>query len=173
MRIAHFPLDFRPRNEGRHRVHHQHIDGAAAHQHLGDFQRLFAGVGLGDQQVVGFHPQLAGVLDIEGVLGVDEGGDSSLLLRLGGDMQGQGGFPGGFRAEDLDDPAARYAADSQGDVQAQRTGGDRLHAGQYGVFAQAHDAAFAELLLDLPHGQVYGPGTIILRHKVNLQSGYG
>ena len=54
-----------------------HVDGAAADQHLDDLQRLLAGVRLGDQQLLGANPDPARVLGVEGVLGVDEGGDPS------------------------------------------------------------------------------------------------
>src|SRR5690606_25000722 len=50
--VAHFALDLGARGERRHRVDHHHVDRVGAHQHVGDFQRLLAGVGLADQQVV-------------------------------------------------------------------------------------------------------------------------
>jgi hypothetical protein len=59
--IAHFALDFGPRHQGGHRVDHHHIDGPAAHQHVGNFQGLFAGIRLGNQQFVAVDTQLAGV----------------------------------------------------------------------------------------------------------------
>ena len=50
--VAHLALDLRARHQGRHRVDHQvHVDGAAAHQHLGDLQGLLAVVRLRHQQV--------------------------------------------------------------------------------------------------------------------------
>jgi hypothetical protein len=55
---------------------------AGAHQRVGDFQRLLAGVGLGNQQVLEIDAELAGVNGVERVLGVDEGADAAALLRL-------------------------------------------------------------------------------------------
>ena len=45
-----------------------------------DFERLLAGVGLRDQQVVDIDAELAGIDRIERVFGVDEGADAALLL---------------------------------------------------------------------------------------------
>ena len=88
--IAHVPFDLRLGDQGRHRVDYQHVDGAAAHQRLGDFQGLFAGIGLGDEQIVGSDAELPGVADVEGVLGIDESGDPAQFLGFGDDMQRQG-----------------------------------------------------------------------------------
>ena len=48
-----------------------------AHEHVGDLERLLAGVGLGDEELVDVHPELAGVGRVERVLGVDERGDAA------------------------------------------------------------------------------------------------
>ena len=50
---------------------------AGAHQHVGDLERLLAGVRLGDQQLVDVHAEVAGVRGVERVLGVDERGDAA------------------------------------------------------------------------------------------------
>ena len=57
-------------------------------------------------------------------------------------------LPRGLRAVDLDDPAARQAADAERDVERDRAGGDDLDR-RAGLVAEAHDRALAELLLDL------------------------
>src|SRR5690606_787477 len=49
--VAHLALDLGLGRERGHRVDHHHVDRVRAHQHVGDLQRLLAGVGLGDQQV--------------------------------------------------------------------------------------------------------------------------
>ena len=77
VRVAHLALDLGPGHERRDRVHHDHVHRVAADQHLGDLQRLLARVRLRDQEVVHVDPQLARVLDVERVLGVDEGRDAS------------------------------------------------------------------------------------------------
>ena len=55
---------------------------ARAHQHVGDLERLLAGVGLRDQQLADVDAELAGVDGVERVLGVDEGGGAAGLLHL-------------------------------------------------------------------------------------------
>jgi len=47
------------------------------------------------------------------VLGVDERGDAAGFLRLRDGLEREGGFAGRFRPEDLDDAAARDAADAE------------------------------------------------------------
>ena len=82
VRVAHLALDLGLGDERGDRVDDDHIDRVGAHEHLGDFQRLFAGVRLRDQQVVDVDAELAGVLGVECVLGVDEGRDAAGLLGL-------------------------------------------------------------------------------------------
>ena len=69
------------------RVDDDDVDGARAHERVGDLERLLAGVGLRDQQVLDLDAELLGVARVERVLGVDEGADAALLLGLGDDVQ--------------------------------------------------------------------------------------
>ncbi len=92
--IPHFAFDLGSRHQRRHRIDDQHIDGTAADQHVGNLQRLFAGVRLGNQQVVAIDAQFPGIYGVQGVLGIDKGGDAALPLGLGHGMQGQRGFAG-------------------------------------------------------------------------------
>ena len=62
-------------DEGGDGVDDDHVDGARADQRIGDFKRLLAGVGLRNEQVVEVHAEFVGVVGIERVLGVDEGGE--------------------------------------------------------------------------------------------------
>jgi len=78
------------------------------------------------------------------VLGVDEGADPAQSLGLGDDVVDQGGLAGGLGAEDLDDPAARDAADAERQVECEGTGRDRVDLD--GAFvAESHQGALAEL----------------------------
>ncbi len=124
MRIAHFALDLGAGNECCNRIDNENIYGTTAHQDLGNFQGLFSGVRLGDQQVICVDPQFLGVVNVESMLGVDKSGYSACLLSLCSDMQGQGRFARGFRPINLDDSAARNATDSKGNIQAECSGRD-------------------------------------------------
>ena len=81
--VAHLAVDLGPRRQRRHRIDDEHVDGAGAHQRVGDLERLLAGVRLRDEQILEIHPELPRVDRIERVLGIDEGADAALLLRLG------------------------------------------------------------------------------------------
>ena len=153
MRVAHLAFDLGPRRERGDRVDHQHVERARADQHVGDFERLLTGVGLRDEQLVGVHADGRGIDRIHRVLGVDVGARAAVALRLGHDVHGERGLTGGLRAEDLDDAAARQAADTQRQVERQRACGDRLD-GHVGLVAHAHDRALTELLLDLTECRV-------------------
>ena len=63
-------------------------------------------------------PELLRVLRVEGVLGVDERRHTAGLLGLGDHLQREGGLAGRLRSVDLDDAAARHAADAEGIVDA-------------------------------------------------------
>ena len=155
MGVTHVALDLRPGSQRGHRVHHHHVDGAGADQSLTDLQSLFAGVGLGDEHGVDIHAQSPGVAGVQGVLGVDESHLAPPLLGLRQDVEGQRGLTGGLGAVDLDDAALGDAADTQGDVQRQRTGGDGLHHDAR-VLPQTHDGALAVGPLDLGHAGLDG-----------------
>ena len=157
--VAHVPFDFRAGHQGGHRVHHHHVHRVGAHQDLGDLQGLFTGIGLGDEQVLGPDPQLAGIDHVQGVLGVYEGRHPALELGLGDDVQGQGGLAGGLRPEDLDDPAPGDAADPQGQVQGEAAAGDHRHV-RLLIGPQAHDGALAILFFDVTQGLIQGLGLI-------------
>ena len=76
--VAHLALDLGAWHERRHRVDHDEVERARAHEHVGDLERLLAGVGLGDQELVDVHAELARVRRVERVLGVDERGDPAV-----------------------------------------------------------------------------------------------
>ena len=148
-RIAHVALDLGARRERGHRVDHDQIDRAGTDQRIADFQGLLTGVGLGDEQFGQAHAQLGGVLHVECVFGIDEGAGATQLLHLGNDLQCEGGLAGRLRPVDLDDAAARQAANAQRDVQPQRTGGDHFDVRGNFAVGHAHDRTLAELLFDL------------------------
>ena len=124
MRVAHFAFDLRARDQRRHRVDDDDVDGVGADQHLGDLQSLLAGIGLRHQQLVDIDPELAGVADVQGVLRVDERRDAACALRVRDHVQAEGGLAARLRPVDLADPPPRHAADSGRRIQIQRTGGD-------------------------------------------------
>ena len=160
LRLAHLAFELRARHQGRNRVDDQHIDGAAAHQGLGDFQGLLAVVRLGDEQLFGLDAEAAGVADIEGVLGIDEGADAAGFLCLRDHLQGQRRLARRLGAVDLDHAPARESAHAQGQVEAERSGGDHGDVAHVRLLAEFHDGALAELLLDLADGQVERPHAV-------------
>jgi len=165
--VAHLALDLGLGGQGCHRVHHDHVNRAGTHQHVGNLQGLLASVGLGNEELGDVHPQLLGVLGVEGVLGVDEGAGAALLLGLGHHLQGERGLAGGFRAVDLHHPPLGQAAHAQGHVQAQGAGGDDLQVLDDAAVAHLHDGALAELLLDLGQGRAEGLALVVF-HVVIL-----
>ena len=58
--VAHLALDLGARHERRHRVDDDEVERARAHEHVGDLERLLAGVGLGDEQLVDVHARARG-----------------------------------------------------------------------------------------------------------------
>ena len=175
--VAHLALDLglgRERGDG---VDGDDVEGAAAHQHLGDLERLLAVVRLRDQQVVDVDADGLGVDGVHGVLGVDERRLAAELLRLGDEVVDHGRLARGLRTEDLDDAAARDAADAEGDVERQRAGGHELHVVADRVVAETHDAALAELAVDLGDGGlegfvfVQGSAPLLLRTRESLLGG--
>ena len=105
------------------------------------------------------------------MFGVDERRHAAELLRLGDDLQRQRRLARRLRPEDLDDAAARHAADAEGVVEADGRRSRSTAIGGDGVLlAQAHDRALAELLLDLADGHLDGLeafAVVLWRHSVS------
>ncbi len=155
--VAHVALNLRLRHERRDGVDHHDVHSPRPHEHVGNLQGLLAVVGLRHQQLFHLHAQLAGVVDVEGVLGVDEGRHAAELLRLGDGVQGERGLARALRTVHLDDAPPGKAADAQGDVQRDRARPDDLQVG-LGLLrsVEAHDRALAVLLLDPDQRQLKG-----------------
>ena len=147
-RVAHLALDLGLRRERRDRVDRDDVERAGADEELGDLERLLARVGLRDEEVVDVDADPLRVRRVHRVLGVDEGADAAAPLRLGDHVVDERRLAGGLRAEDLDDAAARQAADPEREIErerARRDGADR----DRGAVVHLHDRALAELPLDL------------------------
>ena len=115
--VAHVALDlgaWRERGDG---VDHHHVDRARAHQHVADLERLLAGVGLGDQQLVDVDADRMGVDRVHRVLGVDVGAHATVALGLGHDVHGERRLTRRLRAVDLGDAATGQTADAEGEVE--------------------------------------------------------
>ncbi len=134
-----------------------------ADEHLGDLERLLAVVGLGDEQVVGVDAELLRVLGVERVLGVDEGREAPGLLGLGDDLERERRLARGLGPEDLDDAAARDAADAERGVHGERAGRDHRDR-HVGLVSQPHDRALAELPLDLRQRRFDGAPLLVGFH---------
>ena len=117
MAVAHFPLNFGARHKSRHRVDDDHVNRAGAHKRLGNFQRLLAGVRLGNQQGIHIHAKGAGVDGVKRVFHVDKRGVAAVFLPLRNTVEGKRGFSGAFRPVNLGDTAARKAADAKRQIQ--------------------------------------------------------
>ena len=148
MVVAHFAFQLGLRHQGGDTVDDQHVDGPGADQGVGDFQRLFAAIGLRNQQVFGIDAQFFGVNRVERVFGIDKGAGAAQFLGLGHPMQGQGRLARAFRAVDLDHPAAWQAADAERDIKVDGTGREnfRLH---HFALTKTHNRALAESAFDL------------------------
>ena len=155
VRIADFAFEFLLGHQGGHGVDDDHVHGVGADQHFRDVHGLFAAARLADQEGFQLDAQLLGPTGVQGVLGVDEGRDAALALRLGHHVQGQRGLAAGFRSEDLDYPPAGNSLPAQGHVERQAAGGDAGDAAADSG-AQGHDGPLAKLLFDLGHRGLQG-----------------
>ena len=126
MGIAHVALDLGLGDQRSHGVDDDYRDGAGPNQHLADLQCIFAGIRLGDQQVVDVYADALRIDGVERVLGIDKGSLAALLLSFCDDVQRQRRLTGRFRSVDLDDPSLGYAAYAAGDVEADGSRGDRF-----------------------------------------------
>ena len=61
MGVAHLAVELGPWNESGNRVDDQHIDCSASDEHFGDLERLFAAIGLADQQIIDIDTEGLGI----------------------------------------------------------------------------------------------------------------
>ena len=115
--VAHLSLELHARGQRGDRVDRDHVDGAGAHEHVGDLQGLLAVVGLGDEQLVDVDADLLRVERVHRMLGVDERAHSAQLLRLGEHVVDQRGLARGLGAEHLDDAPPGHATDPEREVE--------------------------------------------------------
>ena len=87
------------------------------------------------------------------MFGVNISRDAAGLLGLRDDMQRQCRLAARLRPVDFNDAATRHAADADGGVETEAGGGDGRDVHDL-LFAESHDRAFAELLLDTGYCQV-------------------
>ena len=90
------------------------------------------------------------------MLGIDERAHAAEFLRFGEHVVDHRRLTRGLRAEHLDDPPARHAADPERQIQRQGSGRDRIAAHLRALVAHAHDRALAELALDLSERALKG-----------------
>ena len=85
--VAHFTFEFGLGGQGRHRVHHDQIHRAGAHEAVHNFKRLLTGVGLADQQVLQVDTQVLGVLNVKRMLGIHKCTLPANFLHFGDHLQ--------------------------------------------------------------------------------------
>src|SRR5258708_18426224 len=94
---------------------------------------------------------------MEGVPSAHEGRDPTLLLRVGDDVQGEGGLARRLGAVQLGDAAAWDPPHSEREVEQERARGDDEDLSTLcGLFAQFHDRALAIALDDVGDRRVEG-----------------
>src|SRR5207237_5792615 len=81
VRVAHLALDFLTRHQSRDGVDDDDVDGARAHERVGDLERLLTVVGLRDEEVVRADAARPRPGRVERVLRVDERGGAAGFLR--------------------------------------------------------------------------------------------
>ena len=152
--VPHLPFELGPRNQRRHGIDDDDVEGAAADQCVGDLEGFFAAVRLRDQQVLHVDPQLARKADVEGVLGVDECGDATLLLSLSYHVESAHRLAGRLGTVHLDDAPPGDTPDPESGVEREAARRDDVDVDDLG-FTQAHDGPLPELLFHLGQGLLH------------------
>ena len=155
VRVAHVAIELGLRDQGGDGVDDHEIDRAALDEDFGDVERLFAAVGLADEELFRVDAEVLRVVHVEGVLGVDERGGATLGLALGDGVEGERRLAAGLGAVDFDDAALWVAAATQGFVEGRAAGRDARDALGLAI-AETHHGALAELFFDVLKDGVYG-----------------
>ena len=110
---------------------------------------MLARIGLRDEHFVDIDAQTRGVRWIEGMFRVDECHNAAKRLRLGENLQCERRFTTGLRTVNLNNTAARNAANAECRIERQSARGNSGNLKVFGIVAELHDGALAEFLLDL------------------------
>ena len=88
--VADFSLDLGTRGQRGDGVDDDGIDGAGAHEHVNNLERLLARIGLGNEHLVDVDTEARGIHRVERMLGVDEGDHTAHRLGFGENLEGKG-----------------------------------------------------------------------------------
>ncbi len=119
MTVSHVPIDLSLGGESGNRVDDDHIHSTTAYEGFTDFKGLFATVRLTDPKLVNINSKLLRICGIQGMLSIDECGDSSGFLAFCDGMQGQGSLSAAFRSVNLYDTATGISSYPQSLVKQQ------------------------------------------------------
>ena len=86
------------------------------------------------------------------MLGVDEGAHAAGLLRLSNGVQGQRGLARRLGSVDFHHTAARQAADTEGEVESDRSRGN--NGDVFRFTTERHDGSLAKLFFDGGYGRL-------------------
>ena len=150
--IADLALDLGTRGQRGDGVDDDGVDGARAHEHVDDLERLLARIGLGNEDLIDVHADTRGIRGIERVLGIDKCHDAAHSLSLCQNLERKRCLAGGLGAVNLDDTAARHTADAQSGIEGQGARGNGLDLELGTTVAVPHDGTLTEFLLDLGLG---------------------
>ena len=139
MGVAHFPFQLGTGDQGGDGIDHDDIQGPASNECLGDLQGLLSRIRLRHQELGAVHPQPLRIREIERVFGIDESCGPSGLLGLGDHVQSQRCFPRRFRPIDFNNTAPWQPADPEGEIETERSCGDRRHIGRNLRRPELHD----------------------------------
>ena len=114
--VAHVAFNLLFGGKGSYGVDYKDVDGRRTDKLIGYFESLFAVVGLRNPKVGHVYAKLFGIETVEGVLGIDKGGNATSLLCFGNGVNGECGFTRRFGAVYLDDASAWITTNAQGNV---------------------------------------------------------
>ncbi len=103
---------------------------------------LFSIVGLGNIQIFNIHTQFLGIEPVKGMFCINKCRNATGFLCFSNGVDGQGGFPRGFRAIDFNDPAPGITANTQSHIKSDRPRWYYCHVFN-GIVTQFHDGPFA------------------------------
>ena len=147
--IAHIAVNLCLRYQCGDGVNDYDIDSSGPDHGLRDLQCLLAAVRLGNIEVVDVDADILGIDRIQCVLSINESRNSAPLLHFSDHVERHCCLTGRLRSVDLNDPALGNAAQSESNVKAQGSCGDRLNIHLNGGISELHNSSLTVLFLDL------------------------
>ena len=156
MGIPHLSVNLCLWNESCNRVHDHDIHSTGTNHGLCDLQSLLSVIRLRNIKIINIYANIPGINRIQCMLRVNKARNTAPFLYFCHHMERNRGLTGRLRTVYLDNPSLGDTAQSQCNIQTDRTCGNRFYIHIHTGFPQLHHRTLAIGFFNLCEGRIQG-----------------